>query len=332
MTESADDSVAGLAGQSSNKMVKKVKIKPRSKSMTHLSTRATKKVARKLFETALSPDDNVEHQSGQLDGIDRILSRLEDLTKAVTESISATQATRSILGTSSISQLRREDIGRFNPDHPDPNGVGMIIDGNTIIFIDIERFVERIESLIEDRDTAAANEKQIVLLFEVLLDGQAALWWSYELTYDYRRSLRQAGLVNMLTALKRRFSYDLSIVLDRYLDDYPTFEEIRKNENRLIQFFQTRLRYAKSMGHLDKDHKRWYNVFYEIWSTLHYDLQDLIPVPSDQCSLEQYMKEVNEAKLNCLDAAKINSGVVIFDKHTRFLDSSDESESHGGGD
>ncbi|KAI1661796.1 hypothetical protein F4813DRAFT_398332 [Daldinia decipiens] len=333
MAESADEDVAGLAGQSSNKVVKKSRIKPRSKPMTRQSTGTTKKVARKLFETALPSDDNTEHQSGQLVGIDRVLSRLEDLIKAVTESISVSQATRSIPGTSSVSQLRREDIGRFNPDYPDPNGVGMIIDGNTPIFTDIKRFVERIESFLEDRDTAAANEKQMVLLFEVLLDGQAALWWSNELVYKDRRSLRQAGLTKMLAALKSRFSYDLVITLDEYTDRRLSLEQIVEDENRLIQFFQTRLRYAKSLGFLDQDNKGWYEVLKGVWSAMDYDLRDVVPAPSDLYSLEEYMKEVNEAKLRFLDVARMNglvSSAEWFARRGNREGSSDWSENYGG--
>ncbi|KAI0845974.1 hypothetical protein F5Y00DRAFT_265019 [Daldinia vernicosa] len=64
MAESMDEDVGGLAGQSTNKVVKKARIKPRSKPTTRQSTGATKNVARRLFETASSSDDNIEHQSG----------------------------------------------------------------------------------------------------------------------------------------------------------------------------------------------------------------------------------------------------------------------------
>ncbi|KAI0844153.1 hypothetical protein F5Y00DRAFT_249303 [Daldinia vernicosa] len=326
MAESMDEDVGGLAGPSSNKVVKKARVKPRSKPTTRQSTGSTKNVARRLFETASSPDDDIEHQPGQLVGIDKLLSRLEGLTKVITDSISATQATQSIPGTSSVSQLRREDIGRFNPDYPDPKNVGMIFDGNTPIFTDLDRFVERVESFLEDHVTAAANEKQLKLLFEILLDGPAALWWSYELTYDDRRSLRRAGLAQMLAALKRRFHYSYSWMTLRNPTGL-TIEEIAEDENRLMQFFQTKLRDAKLCGRLDKDHKNWPQVFKGSWKKMGYDIHDVLPAPSDEFSLEEYMKEVQEAKPRLFDTARMYHLIDKSAPLRGYRDtSSDESE------
>lgn len=295
MAESADEDVGGLAGQSSNKVVKKARIKPHSKPTTRQSTGATKKVARKLFETASFSDDNIEHQSGQLTGIDRVLSRLEDLTKAVTESISVAQATRSIPETSSVSQLRREDIGRFNPAYPDPKEAGMIIDGNTIIFTDVNRFVERVESFLQDPVTYEANMRQMSYLFEVLLDGPAAMWWGCELSEDQRAVFRGDGLSHALVALKVRFETTPNRVLDASFFGLD-LEGIAADENKLLEFFQLKLKYGRATHELARDNGNWEEFMDAVLDNLYPEIADNLPCPSSAETLDEYMQNIDAKK------------------------------------
>ncbi|KAI0115151.1 hypothetical protein F4814DRAFT_459961 [Daldinia grandis] len=295
MSEFPDEDVSGLAGQPSNKAVKKAKIKPRSKPTARQATRATKNVARRLFEPASSPEDNTENRVDRPAGEDRLVSGLENLTKAVTELISVVKATRSIAGTSSVPQLRREDIGQFNPGYPDPRDSGMLNNGHTQVFTDVDRFIGRIEYFLEDRDTAAAHEKQILFLFELLLDGPAAMWWSVELAHTARRSLRKAGLSKMLDALRRRFPYNRTITLTKYFEGLD-LREIERDENRLTQFLQAKLRQAKSFNFLDKDNGNWHSILERYWCPMDKNIFEIIPPPSDEYSLEEYMSIVYAEK------------------------------------
>ncbi|RWA09353.1 hypothetical protein EKO27_g5769 [Xylaria grammica] len=84
-------------------------------------------------------------------------------------------ASSAISGSSTVGshRLKKEDISTFNPNHYDPDDAGMVSEKDKIIFTDIYCFVERIESLMEDEETAESNGQQILSMLPTMIAGQA---------------------------------------------------------------------------------------------------------------------------------------------------------------
>jgi hypothetical protein len=109
------------------------------------------------------------------------------------------------------SKIKRDNIGEFDPHFEDPEDLGMIKNGTSLVFTDVLAFSEQINTLLECENTRAVNEAHILDLFPTLLNGVALLWWNYELPASTRQELRDAGLHAIMIAMQDRFSTDPAI-------------------------------------------------------------------------------------------------------------------------
>ncbi|KAI1464770.1 uncharacterized protein F4812DRAFT_467002 [Daldinia caldariorum] len=212
-----------------------------------------------------------------------------------------------------IPQLRREDIGRFDPGHADERGTGMVVvpDGNSsaattattatttatttvVIFTDVDLFVEHIEFFLQDPTTAPSNERQILSWLEALLRGAAAAWWSRELTREDRRALRRAGLGEVLVDLSRRFAADAAVAAVRFDHGKLGLREVAHDEHRVVQFVRAKLRWARDMRLLDERGREWLFVMLQIWFSMDLDIRGILRPPSPRHTLELYLREICE--------------------------------------
>ncbi|KAF3064088.1 hypothetical protein GL218_01194 [Daldinia childiae] len=213
------------------------------------------------------------------------------------------QAPQYTPGISAISQLERDDIGRFNPSHHDERGAGMVSDGHTLIFTDVDLFVEHIESFLQDPVTASSNERQILQRLETLLHGPAALWWSHELTRVDRRALRLAGLSEILVDLERRFRLTPAVAAVKFEHGKLGLREIAFDENRPMQFVRTKLRYARAMELLDEKDTEWLFVMLQIWFSMDVEVRAVLGPPVPEQTLDFYLREINNTTPDLMSRA-----------------------------
>ncbi|KXX72851.1 hypothetical protein MMYC01_204202 [Madurella mycetomatis] len=121
---------------------------------------------------------------------------------------------------SSAVKIKREDIGQFNPHYHDPDDLGVVTDGKSVIYTDVHYFLGRIGTFLENPDTRLDMERQITQLLPTLLGGNAVLWWTNELTPDRRNLLRCIGLRSILEDLRARFGIDPGTATRRFNQVY----------------------------------------------------------------------------------------------------------------
>ncbi|KAI0115299.1 hypothetical protein F4814DRAFT_460065 [Daldinia grandis] len=217
---------------------------------------------------------------------------------------SVEQALQSILRISATPQLKRGDIGRFNPGHPDKQGMGMVTaDGCTLVFTNVDLFVEHIESFLQDPATAAANERQLLQWVEALLAGPAAMWWSHELTRVDRRALRRAGLPEILAGLERRFRLSPAVAAVKFEHGKLGLREIAFDEDRPMQFVRAKLRYARAMELLDEDDGEWLFVMLQIWFSMDVDIRAVLSPPTPSHSLARYLEQIRQTTPDLMSRA-----------------------------
>ncbi|KAI2624288.1 hypothetical protein GGR54DRAFT_569258 [Hypoxylon sp. NC1633] len=190
---------------------------------------------------------------------------------------------------SQVSELKREHIGQFDPHHEDPNDTGVTSTNHALTFTDINYFIEHINTFLADPDTAAANERQILLLFQTLIKGPAFMWWINELSAINRRQLQAAGLPAILQALQDRFKIDPQV---KYLDRALTLQDIIADKNSLSGYIHRNLRYARAMGIMGENDSEWHWVMEEITACMPTEVQEHLPSPLDSGSLDAYMRRI----------------------------------------
>ena len=97
----------------------------------------------------------------------------------------ATYDTAVTAGTQSSNttfKIKKEDVGQFNPHYDDPDHIGVVADGKSLIFTDVHCFCDRLSTFLEDEATAVEAERQILSQFPNFLGGIAVLWWTNEIT------------------------------------------------------------------------------------------------------------------------------------------------------
>ncbi|KAI1661950.1 hypothetical protein F4813DRAFT_398403 [Daldinia decipiens] len=213
------------------------------------------------------------------------------------------QALQSTPRTPAISQLKRGDVGRFNPSHLDERGAGMVTDGCTLVFTDVDLFVEHIESFLQDPLAAAANERQILQWLEALLNGPAAMWWSHELTRVDRRALRLAGLSEILVDLERRFRLTPAVAAVKFEHGKLRLRDVAFDENRPMQFVRMKLRYARAMELLDEDNTEWLFVMLQIWFSMDVDIRAVLSPPFPSQTLDLYLEEIDKTTPDLMSRA-----------------------------
>src|SRR6266699_2557588 len=98
-------------------------------------------------------------------------------------------------------KIKRQDIGVFDPQFPNPKGQGAVTDGSRFVVTDVHDFMERVYTLLEDSSAVYETERQIKAMFSTLLTGAAVTWWITELINDVRNMLRSDGLAVMMRVL-----------------------------------------------------------------------------------------------------------------------------------
>jgi hypothetical protein len=217
-------------------------------------------------------------------------------------------STRSQLTNNSIlrvgeMKIKRDDIGTFDPHYDDPHDLGVVTDGKSVIFTDVYCFHERVETFLDSEDTRDGHTRQILELFQTLLGGPAILWWNNEITSQQRRNLRSRGLKDMFEALIRRFSPDPAIATLNFNARVLTLRDIARDEHSLLQFIQTKLRYAKAMGTLTPDNVNWHGTMIQIWSHMDLDIRHYLRPPSRHETLTDYMLQAEQSMSMLLTSA-----------------------------
>ncbi|KAI8966737.1 hypothetical protein F5Y11DRAFT_307709 [Daldinia sp. FL1419] len=294
MAEPMGQGAGGLPSSSAgNTVTGKTRAKSRRMSKTSRVAKANK-ASRKRIDPAVFLDAEVQEYSKQSAGLNDVLSKLGCFMKSLAESVPATQTTHSIPETSSVLQLRREDIGRFNPSYPDSDDIGMVIEKNRdIIFTDVHRFVERIQALLDDPVAHEASKRQLSFLFDVLLDGSAAMWWGYELSQSHRAELRRGGICDMLSALESRFAIRRGKTSWGYFVDLDMCD-IETEMDSLVRFFQLELRYGREIHKLKADYSNWREVLIDAVKKVDSYVARCLPDPERVESLQEFMKIIEE--------------------------------------
>ncbi|KAJ4294696.1 hypothetical protein N0V88_004929 [Collariella sp. IMI 366227] len=75
-------------------------------------------------------------------------------------------------------KIKRDDIGLFDPHHEDPNDLGVVQDGKTLIYTDVRCFADRVYTFLEDEATREEASRAILSFFQTLLAGSAVIWWN----------------------------------------------------------------------------------------------------------------------------------------------------------
>lgn len=202
---------------------------------------------------------------------------------------------------------KREDIGTFNPDYPDPEDIGMVSEGRDLVYIDPVLWHDNVKSFLpvnagnagnagDAGAVTAALQRHLATLFPTLLRGSASLWWTSELTGADRVALR--GDINrQMVALCDRFRPDSAMATAKFARGRLRIEDVVAQGSALGQYVARMLRHARVMGILANDQGNWHGVMHQIWSTMDVDIQLVLKAPRKDAfnSLSEYMGEVRES-------------------------------------
>ncbi|OIW23137.1 hypothetical protein CONLIGDRAFT_694088 [Coniochaeta ligniaria NRRL 30616] len=121
-----------------------------------------------------------------------------------TKHLSSPPSTTATATTTTTPRLRPNEIGHFDPHHPDPGGHGGVRTGKRLVFVDMRAWFCHMDALCA-RGGWADTERRILELFPQLLAGAALRWWRCELSRRKRRALVAGGLRGVLGEMRDRF-------------------------------------------------------------------------------------------------------------------------------
>ncbi|KAL2192374.1 hypothetical protein P885DRAFT_82242 [Corynascus similis CBS 632.67] len=199
-------------------------------------------------------------------------------------------------------QVKREEIGQFNPSFTDPEKIGLVTDGKKVVYTDVYMFVERIQTFLEG-DPMGAVEMQLGNLFQTLLGGPALIWWTNEVSGEMRRDWRQRGLQHILRQLERRFRPDAMTATRLFNESFLTLKDIAIDEQALSNYFLKKLRWARAMGILAEGNTNWQGVMTQIWTSTDLHVRKFLDPPQRYNSRGEYMLCVEESRSTLLAAA-----------------------------
>ncbi len=213
----------------------------------------------------------------------------------------------SLLATSSLSpaaeaekdakyRIKRQDIGIFDPEFPNPQELGAVTDGSRLVYTDVFEFVERMRTILEDDFIAGESERQIIGFFPTLLAGSAVIWWSVELMPENRAQLRQTGLDGILKALEKRFTPDTTIAMEKFNKSRLRLKDVAEDPALTGRFVQRLLRLSKDMGILAEDRSNWIGVVTTIWDKMDPEIRLVLHAPSPSEQLTDFIQRVEKAK------------------------------------
>lgn len=227
--------------------------------------------------------------------------RPEDDGRRAREPTYTSSATRT--SSSGRRKIKREEVGIFDPEYPDPQDVGMVTVGKDLIYTDVWAFWDRLDTFLDNESTRENMEVQIVDMFSTLLQGSAVYWWTNELPADQRRRLRNDGLNAMMEALEVRFAMDPGRATKKFREAQFRLRDLLDDEYGLRKFIQKKIRYARAMGTLDRYNDNWRGVLTDIWTGMELDIQQYLAPPRRGQTMEKYMQTVEESKTLLLAAA-----------------------------
>ncbi|KAI8173776.1 hypothetical protein K4K49_003035 [Colletotrichum sp. SAR 10_70] len=204
----------------------------------------------------------------------------------------------------SLRKLKREEIGIFDPEYPDPQDVGMVTVGKDIVYTDVWTFWDRLDTFLDDRETQSQAEKQIIDIFSTLLQGSAVIWWTIETTARRRQKLRERGLNDLMKALEKPFAMDPGRATKKFRKTRFFLRDLLDDEHSLRKFVQKKFRYSKAIGTLDRRNANWRGVMMDIWSGKELDVQQYLQPPGRRDTMEGYMQKIEEARTILLSAAE----------------------------
>ncbi|KAL2195521.1 hypothetical protein P885DRAFT_78963 [Corynascus similis CBS 632.67] len=199
-------------------------------------------------------------------------------------------------------QVKREEIGQFNPSFTDPEKIGLVTDGKKVVYTDVYMFVERIQTFLEG-DLMGAVEMQLVNLFQTLPGGPALIWWTNEVSGEMRRDWRQRGLQHILRQLERRFRPDAMTATRLFNESFLTLKDIAIDEQALSNYFLKKLHWARAMGILAEGNTNWQGVMTQIWTSTDLHVRKFLDPPQRYNSRGEYMLCVEESRSTLLAAA-----------------------------
>lgn len=201
-----------------------------------------------------------------------------------------------------VRQLKRDEIGVFDPEYDDPDDTGIVTVGKDLVFTDVWAFQERVDTFL-DSDDGGGKERQLIELFPTLLQGSAVIWWNNEVTSAERRNLRILGLKPMMRSLELRFAMEPSRATKKFRTSTLALDDIGRDEHILRKFVQKKLRYARAMGTLAENNINWRGVMIDIWSSMDVDIQQYLRPPKRGERMAAYMQELEEMKTVLTNAA-----------------------------
>lgn len=193
-------------------------------------------------------------------------------------------------------KIKREDISQFNPNFEDPNDLGCVADGKSIIFTDVYSFIERLATFTEDEDTREDAERQITRLLPTLSAGPALLWWTTEMPAASRSDLKTRGgdsgqPTKLFASVGRQIPSQQPSALVQPASDWRRSPKTGQ------------LRWVRAMGTLDFGNDNWHAVMVQIWSNMDMHIKKYLGAPKTRETLADYMGEVEEAKAVLISAA-----------------------------
>src|SRR6266699_4410299 len=187
-------------------------------------------------------------------------------------------------------KIKRQDIGVFDPQFPNPKGQGAVTDGSRLVFTDVHDFMERVYTLLEDSSAAYKTERQIKAMFSTLLAGAAVIWWTTELTNDVHNILRSDTLADIMHALKRRFTPDRNTAMASFNKGKLRLQDIAADPDTTNQYIQRILRYARDIGMLTANRSNWHRVMATIWGSIDREIRFVLKAPKDHENLADFIK------------------------------------------
>ena len=201
-------------------------------------------------------------------------------------------------------KIKKEDVRQFNPYYNDPNYIGIIADGKSLIFIDIHYFYNRLSTFLENEATAIEAERQILSQFPNFLGDIVVLQQTNEITSQYYLQLQKQGLQTVLYALYKRFDIDRNIATRLFLEARLYLKDIAVNDIALTQYIQKILRFARSMGILNVDNGNQQGVIIQVQNSIDLKIRQYLRPLAIASTLDQYIQHVEGSRAILLTAAR----------------------------
>ncbi|KAI1433221.1 hypothetical protein GGR50DRAFT_518867 [Xylaria sp. CBS 124048] len=180
------------------------------------------------------------------------------------------------------SSLRSQDVGYFDPSAEDPDGIGMIADGEITKFTDVFVFAERLQHLAK-----ANSEEEVRRVWTQCLMGPALLWHSQILSPTDRELLQTASVALICNKLTDRFKPSWATAFQRLKSTRLTLDDIHRGHD--IQIFAQRvIRHAKNCD------QPYPNQLKAVFTAFDSDIQSQLTMPTEATTLDEFTTQLRE--------------------------------------